>query len=216
MRFSTLVFALLPLTVLATDGRPIGPSSCFTITQTNEAPCPTPTSCLRPACEAFITATQFCGCASIYSTAVCATGCPTGCAGTSILTVVQQTCPTPTPTPSSGSSSIYPTTSVHYGNTTTTITSITTLTTCPASCTCSGQTTTWTGPSGPSSCTAQACSVVLPGGPAMTVTGVTVVTTPTPTGSSKTSAPTNLQSVGAAGRMEAGLWAGLFGLLAFL
>jgi len=130
MRFATLAFAVLPLTVLA-DSSSGGPETCYTITQTNAPPCKTPSPCTMAACiEYFSNITQSCGCASIYTTNVCQTTCPLGC-GTS-YNVIHPPCATSmsSPKPSSGSTSSYPTTSVIYSNTTT-VTTISTLTTCP-------------------------------------------------------------------------------------
>jgi hypothetical protein len=51
------------------------------------------------------------------------------------------------------------------------VTTVTTLTTCPAMGTCSGQKTTWTGSQGPYSCTkTPSCVAQLPGGGTTTIT----------------------------------------------
>ena len=164
--FLTAVLAICPVSVLAgesTSGYP----TCVTITETTGSACPTLSGvCVRPACIELLTVTQECGCASIYSTTICETECAHGC-GTSYSTVyipcaTSVSSPPPVTTTTSTSTSSYPTSSptstlpssTIYPNSTMTSTSTTivTISSCPASVSCTGQTTTWTGTSGPSTC----------------------------------------------------------------
>ncbi|KAE9367880.1 hypothetical protein N431DRAFT_561736 [Stipitochalara longipes BDJ] len=178
-----------------------GPTgSCYTLTTTNPPTCTsTASTCTIEECITLSTITQSCGCASIYTSDVCVTTCPRlGCQASYVT--VHDPCPTSPNSPTSPTSSTSPTsptsssypsspsspTTPPYNNSTltTTATTITTLTTCPATCTCSGQKTTWSGGQGPYSCTkSPSCVAQLPGGGATTITGTTVVsrTGPTPT-----------------------------------
>lgn len=195
MQFTTLAsFTLLVAKVLGND-YPTSPAAspqytssssntCATITTTDQYGCPTPTlGCITLACLELKTVTQSCGCPSIYTTKTCQTACPTSCGATSYITAVVDCFPTHTPSPSNPS---LPPTS--YSNSTKTKTKteteITTLTTCPHSTTCTGQTVTYTSTE---VCPISTCTCVLPGGPNVTYT----TTTPSPveTESSAPSAP---------------------------
>jgi len=193
-------------------------ASCYTITEYNKPPCTMPSMCIQEECLTISTITLECGCGyTIPTTDICLSTCPdTGCQvqyKTLYLPCATSfSSPTTTTTSSSTSS-----TGVIYSNTTVTVTTVTTLTTCPATCTCSGQKTTWSGSSGPYTCTSTpSCVAQLPGGPTTTITGTTVVqkTGPTPT----TSAGPTQVSVGAGKKgsevSNGGLLAGLIGLLA--
>jgi len=209
-----------PTTTSASD-------TCYTITEYNKPPCTIPSPCTTDDCITLSTITQSCGCSTIPTTDICLTYCPGGC-GVEYKTIYIP-CPTSPSSPSSSStyptyptsssSSSSPTTGPVYTNSTVTVTSITTLTTCPATCTCSGQKTTWTGSSGPYSCTkVPSCVAQLPGGGTTTITGTTVVskTGPTPTTST---GPTQIGVSDGKKRSEVGnggLLAGLIGLVAML
>lgn len=136
--------------------------TCYTITQTNSPACTAsvklPDVCITEACLQLSTITQSCGCDKIYTEDACFSTCPPVKCGISYITI-HPPCPTSPP--------------YSFSNTTvtTTVTDITTLTTCPATCTCSGQKTTWTGGNGPFSCTKKpSCTAQLPGGGTTTIT----------------------------------------------
>lgn len=191
------------------------PASCATVT-VQGTNCPT-LACTLPACLRLVPVTVSCGCESIYTTTTCASACSTGCLGTSYSPVIQTACSTtapststepttvPTTLPSSTteppvSSTTSPSGSpTGYSNTTITTTTTSTLTTCPATDTCTGQTTTWTGTHGPYTCTAApTCVCVLPGNPGHTVTGgatVTVDTTLTTSQKTGVTGPTPTSSI---------------------
>jgi hypothetical protein len=171
----TIVFAW-NITSLTSTNPPTG--TCATITQTNGPPCvpeelPSGTCIpLSKTCYALATVTQSCGCPNDIAVDLqCATTCDTGCF--TAYSTVHLPCPI---TSSSSSSSLSPTTTClssssssstpgSYSNTIVTVTSITTITTCPATNTCTGQTITWTGTQGPFPCSIHPqCTCVLPGG----------------------------------------------------
>ncbi|KAN0095281.1 hypothetical protein V8E51_015992 [Hyaloscypha variabilis] len=201
--------------------------SCYTITTTNPPTCTsTATTCTIEDCIRLSTITQSCGCPSIYTSDVCITTCPPLGCQVSYYTFylpcpTSPTFPTSPTSPASPSSSTSSSTIPPYNNSTmtTTVTTITTLTTCPATCTCSGQKTTWSGGQGPYSCTKKpSCVAQLPGGGTTTITGTTVVgqTGPTPTTSPGPTVVTG--SSDGKKRSEVvggGLLAGLLGVLAF-
>jgi len=116
----------------------------------------------------------------------------------------------PTSTPSS-TSTVY-----HNSTMTSTSTNIVIITNCPTSLACTGQTTTWTGTTGPLTCPASStCSGVLPGGD-QTVTETTVAgkTGPTPTSSAPGSASSIQANEGSRygfGIVEGGVLLGLIG-----
>ena len=217
-----------------------GPPACATITVTTGSSCPTITGfCARPQCLELRTVTLECGCPSIFSTTICPTACPRGC-GITYDTVylpcaTSLASPPPITTTISSTSSVSssssvqsppptspPSTSTVYPNSTMTSTSssIVTITSCPESVTCTGQTTTWTGTSGPSSCPASsACSCVLPGGPQTASESTITITTPgktgpTPTASASGSTPPLQANEGSRygfGVVEGGVLVGLIG-----
>jgi len=136
--------------------------TCYTITQTNSPACTAsitlPEGCVTLMCLELRTITQSCGCDSIYTADECVTTCPSTKCPISYITV-RPPCLTSPP--------------YSYSNTTvtTTVTGITTLTTCPPTCTCSGQKTTWSGGNGPFTCTKKpSCTAQLPGGGTTTIT----------------------------------------------
>lgn len=214
------------------------PSTCETFTTAGPT-CPV-YSCARPACLKLSTLTQSCGCASIYTTFACTNPCTDDCLGTSYITVADPACPTsppdspsyPTSETSSPSDTVtitsdYSTTTpppevitspTRYGNSTITSTSVTiiTITSCPASVTCTGQTTTWESTNGPFPCsTTSTCTCVLPGGTSETVTGGPATnegnTPPQPTSSFIPAGAGNSVTVG--GGILAGLLAAAVGML---
>ena len=186
MHFSTLaivaVLASTAFTWPTTSTTPTGPTgTCYTLTTTNPPTCTsTASGCTVEECVTLSTITESCGCPSIYTSAVCLTTCPVlGCqvsyvtmhdpCATSLSSPTSSTSSTSPTSPTTGSSSSTP----YYNNSTmtTTVTSVTTLTTCPATCTCSGQKTTWSGGQGPYSCTKKpSCVAQLPGGSTTTIT----------------------------------------------
>merc|ERR1711964_858414 len=212
-----LILADTPLPPTITPYPPLPtPTTCLTITSTDDPSCTAITSCIRLACLQISTITQSCGCDSIPTVTSCATVCPAGCATS--YSIVHPPCPT---------------SSKHYGNSTITKTSttITTLTSCPAKVTCHGQTSTWTGTEGPFPCPTagptSSCSCVLPGSSGVvTVTGVTSVTlsesvseTVTPVeggGGSPTSSPVLATGAAARGTGGSGVGGWVVGALGLL
>jgi hypothetical protein len=143
-------------------------TGCPTITYSTGSACSLPTPCIRPLCLILATITVPCGCMrAVASTTQCETKCDGAC-GTAYSTLYAP-CPTgPSHTDECSDSRTH-----SYDHHTT----IKTLTTCPHSMSCHGQTTTWTGTVGPSSCQGT-CTCVLP-----TQTGGTQTdSVPTPTG----------------------------------
>merc|ERR1712230_200920 len=215
-----LILADTPLPPTITPYPPLPtPTTCLTITSTDDPSCTAITSCIRLACLQISTITQSCGCDSIPTVTSCATVCPAGCATS--YSIVHPPCPTS------------PSSSKHYGNSTITKTSttITTLTSCPAKVTCHGQTSTWTGTEGPFPCPTagptSSCSCVLPGSSGVvTVTGVTSVTlsesvseTVTPVeggGGSPTSSPVLATGAAARGTGGSGVGGWVVGALGLL
>merc|ERR1711977_555055 len=238
-----LILADTPLPPTITPYPPLPtPTTCLTITSTDDPSRTAITSCIRLACLQISTITQSCGCDSIPTVTSCATVCPAGCATS--YSIVHPPCPTsPSSSPSYSASPTEtathptytpkpkPTSSKHYGNNTITKTSttITTLTSCPAKVTCHGQTSTWTGTEGPFPCPTagptSSCSCVLPGSSGVvTVTGVTSVTlsvseTVTPVeggGGSPTSSPVLVTGAAARGTGGSGVGGWVVGALGLL
>lgn len=244
MQFTTLVsiaavLANLPVDVVATDPYPTV-TSCATITSTEDPyNCPTPIlSCTVLACLEIQPITQSCGCPPIGTTKTCPTACPTSCGSTSYVSVIQDCVSTNTST-----SSTPPSTTPHYPTTTPptlpptwnttktkTDTEIITITTCPPSTTCVGQTVTYTSTE---VCPTTTCTCVLPSVTFTTTelpppeeTGTappppeTVPTSPegnmppAPTGT-PSATPTFIESNVAAGKWGVSLGAGVLGGLMF-
>lgn len=221
MQFTTFVsitaaalLASLPSTIVATDPYPTNPPSntpdCQTITTTidpdNNTCGPTPT-CTTLACLEIVPITQRCGCSSIPTTSICPSTCPTSCGSTSYITAIEDCFPTYTPPPPG---------STGYHNTTTKTDTIT-ITTCPASKICTGQTVTYTSTE---VCPTATCVCVYPSVTYTTTTlpGETNPPEPVPTPSVSTSptpspsaSPTLIEANVAAGRWAVSAGVGILG-----
>jgi hypothetical protein len=225
MQLST--FVTIALTCLCYSGKvfaqnPTGASSpaptpnsrtCATITTTG-LQCPTLfASCTLPACLKIEDITVSCGCASIFTTTICATACPTGCAGTTystqVLSCSSGTSTTTTTSQPGTTTTVRPTTfPTSYTNGTITATSITTLKPCSDQAICSSQLTTSTVIVSPSPYSAApTCIFVLTGSVSQIITGSTIVV-PTKT-TSTSSSSTNVLAGGANKRESNTLLSGL-------
>jgi hypothetical protein len=171
MRYSSLLLLgalyIHPTTVLAwSTSSASSTDTCATITQTKGPQCPPVpgTTCSTPTCYAYATVTASCGCPlDIAVDLQCETTCGNEC--NTAYTTFLPPCPL-SPPPTSSSSIASSSQPPLYSNTTITVTEITTITTCPATNTCTGQTLTWSGNNGPFSCSHPhaSCTCVLPGG----------------------------------------------------
>jgi len=70
-------------------------NTCYTITEYNKPPCPTPSPCIVADCIILSTITQSCGCSTIPTTNICLTTCPVGCS--TQYTKMYLPCPTSPP-----------------------------------------------------------------------------------------------------------------------